>query len=50
MLKACVEASRVREDIADIINFALEELVRQRFDRRLLDVALQLQNIAEQEN
>jgi hypothetical protein len=32
MLKACVEASRVREDLADIINFAIEELVRQRFE------------------
>jgi hypothetical protein len=32
MVKACVEASRVREDVADIINVALEELVRQRFE------------------
>jgi len=32
MLKACVEASRVREDLADIINFAIEELVRQRYE------------------
>ena len=28
MLKACVEASRVREDLADIINLAIEELFR----------------------
>jgi hypothetical protein len=32
MLKAGIEASRVREDLADIINFAIEELVRQRFE------------------
>lgn len=32
MLQACVGSSRVREDLADISNFALEELVRQRFE------------------
>jgi hypothetical protein len=32
MLKACVDISRVREDLADIINFAIEELVRQRYE------------------
>ena len=32
MLKACVDTSRVREDLADIINFAIEELVRQRYE------------------
>jgi Domain of unknown function (DUF4158) len=32
MLKACVAISRVREDLADIINFAIEELVRQRYE------------------
>jgi TnpA family transposase len=32
MVKACVDASRVREDLADIINFAIEELVRQRYE------------------
>ncbi len=32
MLKACVEASRIREDLADIINVAIEELVRQRYE------------------
>ena len=32
MLKACVEISRVREDLADIVNFAIEELVRQRYE------------------
>jgi hypothetical protein len=32
MLQACIEASRVREDLADIINFAIEELVRQRYE------------------
>ncbi len=32
MLKACIEASRVREDLADKINFAIEELFRQRFE------------------
>ena len=32
MLKVCVEASRVREDLADIINAALEELVRLRYE------------------
>ena len=31
-LKACVDASRVREDLADIINIATEELVRQRYE------------------
>jgi hypothetical protein len=32
MLKACVDISRVREDLADVINFAIEELVRQRYE------------------
>jgi len=32
MLKACVDISRVREDLADIINFAIEELVRKRYE------------------
>ncbi len=32
MLKACLEASRVREDLADIVNVAIEELVRQRYE------------------
>ena len=32
LVKACVDASRVREDLADIINIALEELVRQRYE------------------
>lgn len=32
MVEASVWASRVREDLADIINTAIEELVRQRFE------------------
>jgi histone H3/H4 len=32
MVKACVDISRVREDLADIINFAIEELVRQLYE------------------
>jgi hypothetical protein len=32
IVKACVEASRVREDLADIINVAIEELLRKRFE------------------
>jgi hypothetical protein len=32
IVKACVEASRVREDLADIINIAIEELPRKRFE------------------
>lgn len=32
IVKACVEASRVREDLADIINVAIEELLRERFE------------------
>lgn len=32
MVEACVEASRVREDLADIINIAIEELVRQHYE------------------
>jgi histone H3/H4 len=32
MVEASVHASRVREDLADIINTAIEELVRQRFE------------------
>ena len=28
MLQACVDASRTREDLADIINVAIEELFR----------------------
>ena len=32
MVEASVRASRVREDLADIINTAIEELVRQRFE------------------
>ena len=30
VIQSCVEASRVREDLADIINIAIEELIRQR--------------------
>jgi hypothetical protein len=32
IVKSCVEASRVREDLADIINIAIEELLRKRFE------------------
>lgn len=32
MLKACVDIARVREDLAEIINLAIEELVRQRYE------------------
>jgi hypothetical protein len=32
MSKACVEACRVREDLADIINVGIEELIRQRYE------------------
>jgi hypothetical protein len=32
IVKACMEASRVREDLADIINVAIEELLRKRFE------------------
>jgi hypothetical protein len=32
IVKASVEASRVREDLADIINVAIEELLRKRFE------------------
>jgi hypothetical protein len=32
VVKSCVEASRVREDLADIINIAIEELLRKRFE------------------
>ena len=32
IVKACVEASRVREDLADIINVAIAELLRKRFE------------------
>lgn len=32
MVEASVRASRVREDLADIINAAIEELVRRRFE------------------
>jgi histone H3/H4 len=32
MVEAGVRASRIREDLADIINTAIEELVRQRFE------------------
>jgi len=32
MLKACVDISRVREDLADIVNFAIEELIRQKYE------------------
>src|SRR5271165_4581112 len=32
MLRICLASSRVREDLADIINFAIEELVRQRYE------------------
>jgi len=30
MVKACVDISRVREDLADIVNFEMEELIRQK--------------------
>jgi hypothetical protein len=32
VVKSCVEASRVREDLADIINISIEELLRKRFE------------------
>ena len=32
VVKPCVEASRVREDLADIVNVAIEELLRKRFE------------------
>jgi len=32
MLRTCLASSRVREDLADIVNMAIEELVRQRYE------------------
>jgi hypothetical protein len=32
VVKSCVDASRVREDLADIINVAIEELLRKRYE------------------
>jgi TnpA family transposase len=32
IVKSCVESSRVREDLADIINIAIEELLRKRYE------------------
>ena len=32
MLRICLASSRVREDLADIVNTAIEELVRQRYE------------------
>jgi hypothetical protein len=32
IVKSCVEASRLREDLADIINIAIEELLRKRYE------------------
>ena len=32
IVQTCVEASRLREDLADIINIAIEELLRKRFE------------------
>ena len=32
MLRTCLASSRVREDLADIVNVAIEELVRQRYE------------------
>ena len=32
VIQSCVEASRVREDLADIINIAIEELIRKRYE------------------
>jgi hypothetical protein len=32
VVKACVDAARVRDDLVDIINAAIEELVRQRYE------------------
>ena len=37
VVKSCVEASRVREDLADIINIAIEELLRKRFELNQLE-------------
>jgi hypothetical protein len=31
MLRTCLASSRVREDLAGIVNVAIEELVRQRY-------------------
>src|SRR6267378_7036615 len=32
MLRICLASSRVREDLADIVNMAIEELIRQRYE------------------
>jgi head-tail adaptor len=32
MLRTCLAGSRVREDLADIVNMAIEELIRQRYE------------------
>jgi Domain of unknown function (DUF4158) len=32
MLRICLAGSRVREDLADIVNMAIEELIRQRYE------------------
>jgi TnpA family transposase len=32
VIRSCVEASRVREDLADIVNIAIEELIRKRYE------------------
>ena len=32
MLRFCLASSRVREDLADVVNMAIEELVRQRYE------------------
>jgi TnpA family transposase len=32
IVKSCLDASRVREDLADIINIAIEELLRKRYE------------------
>src|SRR6202051_2077389 len=46
VVKAAVEASRVREDLADIINIALEELLRKRYELPAFSTLLRAERTA----
>ena len=49
MADACREAARTRDDLADIINVALEDLVRQRYELPAFNTVLRAARAARTE-
>jgi hypothetical protein len=49
IVDACREAARTRDDLADIINIALEDLVRQRYELPAFNTVLRAARAARTE-